>query len=89
MADCGLDRSRIDRPHLSAHCLAGVGDCTQLSAAIVLAAHEASTDAFHLAVLTGAVLMAAGAAVNFVGLRPGARDGADGAGGPPADPPTG
>ena len=39
--------------------------------AIVLAAREASTDAFHLAVLTGAVLMAAGAAVNFVGLRPG------------------
>jgi EmrB/QacA subfamily drug resistance transporter len=50
------------------------------SAAIVLAAREASTDAFHLAVLTGAVLMAAGAAVNYIGLRPSGRDGA----GPPA-----
>jgi len=38
--------------------------------AIVVAAREASTDAFHQAVLVGAVLLVAGAAVNFVGLRP-------------------
>lgn len=38
-------------------------------ASIAAAANEASTDAFHLAVLVGAVLMAGGAAVNFVGLR--------------------
>ena len=54
------------------------------SPAIVLAAREASTDAFHLAVLVSAVLMAAGAAVNFVGLRPAGRDGAGGA--PGTDP---
>jgi EmrB/QacA subfamily drug resistance transporter len=35
------------------------------------AAREASTDAFHLASLTCAALLAAGAAVNFVGLREG------------------
>jgi hypothetical protein len=39
--------------------------------AVVAAANEASTDAFHLAVLVSAALMAAGAAVNFVGLRSG------------------
>jgi hypothetical protein len=39
--------------------------------AVVAAANEASTDAFHLAVLVSAGLMAAGAAVNFVGLRRG------------------
>ncbi len=39
--------------------------------AIVAAAREASADAFHLAVLVGAALFAGGAAVNFVGLRPG------------------
>jgi EmrB/QacA subfamily drug resistance transporter len=50
------------------------------SPAIVLAAREASTDAFHLAVIVSAALMAAGAAVNFVGLRP-ARAGRDGSGG--------
>jgi len=39
--------------------------------AIVVAAREASTDAFRQAVLVGAVLLVAGAVVNFVGLRPG------------------
>jgi hypothetical protein len=39
-------------------------------ATIARAAREASTDAFHLAVLVSAALMVAGAAVNFVGLRP-------------------
>ena len=38
---------------------------------IVAAAREASTDAFHEAVIVGAVLLIAGAAVNFIGLRPG------------------
>ena len=38
---------------------------------VVQAANEASTEAFHLAVIVGAALMAAGAAVNFVGLRSG------------------
>ncbi|MFL5680308.1 MAG: MFS transporter [Chloroflexota bacterium] len=33
------------------------------------AAHEASTDAFHLAALVAAALLTAGAVVNFVGLR--------------------
>jgi hypothetical protein len=51
------------------------------SAAIVEAARQASTDAFHLAVLVSAALLAAGAAVNFVGLRPAAlRTGASGVG---------
>ncbi|MHB8460336.1 MAG: MFS transporter [Candidatus Limnocylindrales bacterium] len=36
---------------------------------VALASREASTDAFHLAVTVGAVLLFAGAAVNFVGLR--------------------
>jgi EmrB/QacA subfamily drug resistance transporter len=36
---------------------------------VVAAAHEASTDAFHVASLVGAVLLAAGAAVIYVGLR--------------------
>ena len=57
--------------------------------AVVAAANEASTDAFHLAVLVSAALMAAGAAVNFVGLRssaaaPGAEAGDD-AGDDPQD----
>ena len=59
------------------------------SPAIVLAAREASTDAFHLAVLTGAALMAAGAAVNYVGLRPARRDGTAGTPGTEAGPPAG
>jgi EmrB/QacA subfamily drug resistance transporter len=59
------------------------------SPAIVLAAREASTDAFHLAVLTGAVLMAAGAAVNYVGLRPTRRNADAGALGTQSGPPTG
>jgi hypothetical protein len=37
------------------------------------AAREASTDAFHVAALTCAALLAAGAAVNFVGLGEGSR----------------
>ncbi len=40
-------------------------------AAIATAADEASTDAFHLAMIVSAVLMLGGAAVNFVGLRGG------------------
>jgi EmrB/QacA subfamily drug resistance transporter len=36
---------------------------------LAAAAKEASTDAFHLAVLVGAGLLAGGAAVNWVGLR--------------------
>ena len=56
--------------------------------AIAAAAREASTDAFHLAVLVGAALLAAGAAVNFVGLRdspvPGGGGGADPEPGPSA-----
>jgi EmrB/QacA subfamily drug resistance transporter len=38
--------------------------------ALAAAAKEASTEAFHLAVLVGAGLLIGGAAVNFVGLRP-------------------
>ena len=38
---------------------------------LAAAAKEASTDAFHLAVVVGAGLLLAGAAVNWVGLRPG------------------
>ncbi len=50
------------------------------SAAIVTAAREASTDAFHESALVGAVLLIAGAAVNFIGLRAGpAPSRADGA----------
>ena len=37
---------------------------------LAAAAKEASTDAFHLAVLVGAGLLLAGAAVNWIGLRP-------------------
>jgi len=37
--------------------------------ALAAASKEASTDAFHLAVLVGAGLLAGGAAVNWVGLR--------------------
>ncbi len=37
---------------------------------LAAAAKEASTDAFHIAVLVGAGLLLAGAAVNWVGLRP-------------------
>ena len=39
--------------------------------ALANAARDASTDAFHLAALVGALLLVAGAAVNHVGLRPG------------------
>ena len=47
--------------------------------AIAAAARAASTDAFRLAILVSAALLAAGAAVNFVGLRPAApRTGASG-----------
>ena len=38
--------------------------------ALAAAAKEASTDAFHLAVLVGAALLVTGGAVNWVGLRP-------------------
>jgi hypothetical protein len=38
--------------------------------ALAAAAKEASTDAFHLAVLVGTGLLAGGAAVNWLGLRP-------------------
>jgi hypothetical protein len=38
-------------------------------AAVVSAAREASTDAFHLAALVSAGLLTAGAAVNYLGLR--------------------
>ena len=38
---------------------------------LAAAAKEASTGAFHLAVIVGAGLLIAGAAVNWVGLRPG------------------
>lgn len=40
-------------------------------AALALAARAASTDAFHLAAGVSALLLVAGAVVNFVGLRPG------------------
>jgi len=43
--------------------------------ALATAAKTASTDAFHLATIVGATLMLAGAAVNAVGLREGARPG--------------
>jgi len=43
--------------------------------ALAAAAKSASTDAFHLATIVGATLMVAGAAVNAVGLREGARRG--------------
>ena len=45
------------------------------SAVIVEAAREASTDAYHEAVLVGAVLLILGAVVNFVGLRSSAAEG--------------
>jgi hypothetical protein len=41
----------------------------EVSAEVAQAAREASTDAFHLAMLIAAVLCAAGAAVNWVGIR--------------------
>lgn len=44
---------------------------------LAAAAKEASTDAFHLAYLAAAALMLAGAAVNYVGLRPGPRPGTE------------
>jgi hypothetical protein len=37
--------------------------------AVVTAAREASTDAFHLAILVGVGLLVLGAAVNAVGIR--------------------
>ncbi len=58
--------------------------------AIVAAAREASTDAFREAVFVGAVLLIGGAAVNFVGLRPGPAgrrpDGSVAEGGPDPGP---
>jgi len=53
---------------------------------IQTAAREASTDAFHVATVTCAVLLAAGAAVNFVGLRGGREAGPVGSSGTPAGP---
>jgi len=38
---------------------------------LAAAAREASTDAFHLAAIVGALLLVTGAAVNYVGLREG------------------
>jgi len=49
------------------------------TAEVVIAAREASTDAFHLAAVVGAALLAAGAVVNFVGLRESSRERASGA----------
>ncbi len=49
------------------------------TAEVVIAAREASTDAFHLAAVVGAGLLAAGAVVNFVGLRESSRKRASGA----------
>ena len=46
-----------------------------LGPAVAAAAREASTAAFHLAMLVAAALLAAGAAVNGIGLRPGAPGG--------------
>lgn len=46
--------------------------------ALAAAAKAASTDAFHLAYLVAAGLLVAGAAVNYVGLRPSAQDGTAG-----------
>lgn len=43
-----------------------------LGPAVAAAAREASTVAFHLAMIVAAALLAAGAAVNGIGLRPGA-----------------
>ena len=40
-----------------------------VSSEVAAAAKEASTDAFHLAVIVAGALLVAGAAVNFVGLR--------------------
>jgi EmrB/QacA subfamily drug resistance transporter len=54
--------------------------------AIVAAAREASTDAFHLALLVSAALLAAGGAVNFVGLRPVPSSGRMAAASPPSVP---
>ena len=39
-------------------------------AAVAAAAHQASTDAFHLAMLVCAGLLFVGAAVNAIGIRP-------------------
>jgi len=47
-----------------------------LGPAVTAAATAASTDAFHLAMLATAALLAAGAAVNGFGLRPGVASGA-------------
>jgi len=47
-----------------------------LGPAVVAAAREASTAAFHLAMLVAAALLAAGAVVNGIGLRPGSPGGA-------------
>jgi hypothetical protein len=63
-----------------------------LGPAVTAAATDASTDAFHLAMLATAALLAAGAAVNGIGLRPvapgGARDQAAQASGPASPPPS-
>jgi hypothetical protein len=49
-----------------------------LGSAVAAAAREASTVAFHLAMLVAAALMATGAVVNGIGLRPGAPGAAEG-----------
>jgi len=43
--------------------------CPQSAAAVAQAQREASTDAFHLAMLISAGLLAAGAAVNGLGIK--------------------
>jgi EmrB/QacA subfamily drug resistance transporter len=47
----------------------------EASSEIRAAARQASTDAFHVASIACAALLAAGGAVNYVGLREGRRDG--------------
>ena len=56
---------------------------------IQAAAREASTDAFHLAAITCAALLVAGAAVNFVGLGGGDEAGAAGSPAGPVPGPAG
>jgi len=48
-----------------------------LGPTVAAAAREASTAAFHLTMLVAAALLAAGAAVNGIGLRPGSPGGAE------------
>lgn len=47
----------------------GVGQTVYSSGPVVLAVREQSTDSFHLAMLVGAALLAAGAAANAIGIR--------------------